>query len=625
MSQKPAGDPPDDDLSAEDYAMLAALFAEDREELLRELAEDGELAAERTLSDELELSDERGLADEHELVAARALGGSGQELPGAREVIGAGFTHREAARRVIAGEPGWDEVQITPRAAGPALGFAAGKPLDVADPDPVLATFAQEVLDDGLAGVSDDELIGLLCAARRMTSWQAAIELTVAAELDGRRRRDAALAKPGAGESSRVSDHVAAELAAALTLTSWAADDLLGLATQLARLPSVRAALMAGEIDLAKARVFAAELSALDDRAANEIAGEFLRPAMAWTTSELRRALRAAVLAHDPEAGKRRARKARQDARVEAWQEPSGNGAITGRELPAAEAIAADQRISELARALKGSGATGTMDQLRAEVFMALLLGRDLEAMGSVTEPGSAGGSMNTAAALRLGGGIHLTLPAATWLGLSDRPGELPGLGPIDGITSRELADLMVRHGKPEWHVTLTNDQGQAVAHACPPSQPPLRASPENGAPVGGGPGPPGRSDKHETRPPPDPRIAWLASLRFAWLEQDPCGHSRQTPAYQPGRVLRHLLAVRNSTCVRPGCRRPARQCDNEHTVPFDQGGKTCECNCGAMCRRDHQTKQSNGWTVTQIRPGTFAWTTPSGRTYFSQPDTYPV
>src|ERR1022692_816339 len=86
------------------------------------------------------------------------------------------------------------------------------------------------------------------------------------------------------------------------------------------------------------------------------------------TTSQLRAALRSMVLSLAPEALRRRAEKARADARVESWQEGSGNGALAGRELPPAEMIAADERISAIGRSLKQAGAAGTMDQLRAAV-----------------------------------------------------------------------------------------------------------------------------------------------------------------------------------------------------------------------------------------------------------------
>src|SRR5207245_4049414 len=113
-------------------------------------------------------------------------------------------------------------------------------------------------------GLTDDALVGLLRASRRLSAWQSGIELAAVAELDARRLRESR--RPG---WSRVSEHVAAELAAALVLTGRSADALLGLARGLARLPAVRRALLAGRIDRARALVFGSELSALTDQAAN--------------------------------------------------------------------------------------------------------------------------------------------------------------------------------------------------------------------------------------------------------------------------------------------------------------------------------------------------------------------
>jgi hypothetical protein len=63
-----------------------------------------------------------------------------------------------------------------------------------------------------------------------------------------------------------------------------------------------------------------------------------------------------------------------------------------------------------------------------------------------------------------------------------------------------------------------------------------------------------------------------------------------------------------------------AKACDNDHTTPFDQGGPTCECNLGPLCRRHHRVKQARGWRLEQPEPGVFAWATPSGRRYFTGP-----
>ena len=60
------------------------------------------------------------------------------------------------------------------------------------------------------------------------------------------------------------------------------------------------------------------------------------------------------------------------------------------------------------------------------------------------------------------------------------------------------------------------------------------------------------------------------------------------------------------------------------HTHPWHKGGPTCPCNLGALCRTHHILKQLQGWTLTQPRPGTFHWTTPTGRTYTCEPDIHP-
>jgi hypothetical protein len=61
-----------------------------------------------------------------------------------------------------------------------------------------------------------------------------------------------------------------------------------------------------------------------------------------------------------------------------------------------------------------------------------------------------------------------------------------------------------------------------------------------------------------------------------------------------------------------------------EHNIP-EAGGRTCLCNTGPKCRHDHRLKQHPRWQVDQLPDGTFRWTTPSGRTYDTEPTRYPV
>jgi hypothetical protein len=84
-------------------------------------------------------------------------------------------------------------------------------------------------------------------------------------------------------------------------------------------------------------------------------------------------------------------------------------------------------------------------------------------------------------------------------------------------------------------------------------------------------------------------------------------------------------VVVRDGKCGFPACSRPASESDFEHATPHDQGGRTCGCNGWAASRSCHQLKQSDGWHVTQIKPGYHQWTTPSGRTYLQEPWRYPA
>ena len=477
-------------------------------------------------------------------------------------------------------------------------GFADGGVLDGMAPDPVLARFAWDACEAGIEALSDDELVGLLVASRKLESQHAAVELAAVAELD--RRRMAAATRPG---SSRASEHVAEELAAALVLTGRAADGLLGLVRGLCGLPMVWGSLHAGRIDLARARVFADELAALSDVKAMACAAALIDQAGAMTTGQLRKALRRLVAATDPQAARRRAEQARTQARVECWGEGSGNSALAGRELPPDEVIAADERITAIARTLKAAGAPGTMDQLRAAVFTALLIGRDPAQLAPVPGPGAPPAGLTAAA-----GSVHLTMPLASWLGMSDSPGEVAGHGPLDAWSCRGLASKLAAAGsQARWCVTLTDPVCRAVAHACAKAGPPVHGPPAHGPPGSAG-----------------AVAAWLAALAFRRVASGSCGHAGGSPAYRPPSSLAHLVRVRQGTCCFPGCRRPARRCDLDHTIPYEDGGTTCDCNLAPLCRRHHRAKQAPGWTLAQPEPGILVWTLPHGRSYTTQPSRYP-
>src|SRR5260370_6507929 len=64
-------------------------------------------------------------------------------------------------------------------------------------------------------------------------------------------------------------------------------------------------------------------------------------------------------------------------------------------------------------------------------------------------------------------GWVSLTMPVSAWLGTSDAPGEVAGSGPVDAGTCRDLARRLGTGPGTLWCLTLTDKNGQAVAHGC--------------------------------------------------------------------------------------------------------------------------------------------------------------
>jgi len=295
----------------------------------------------------------------------------------------------------------WDEADP----CRPGAGFSHRGAADEMEAGPVLAGLAAIAWDGGLGSLDDDQLTGVLAAARRVASWASALELASVSDLVGRRK-----ARAAADGDRRVMEHAVDEVAAALTLTRRAAGDAVDLAAGLDRLPLTRAALKSGAIDQRKAAVIEGETEALSGEHAAAVEERVLARAPGQTTSQLRASARRAVLAADPEAVRKRKEAAQKDARVELWHEPAGTSALAGRDLPAAFTLAADRELAAAARKLKRAGAEGTLDQLRASVFLARLAGQPDHALlpaPGAPGAGGAGGAGGTAAPGSPGSGPH--------------------------------------------------------------------------------------------------------------------------------------------------------------------------------------------------------------------------
>jgi hypothetical protein len=217
---------------------------------------------------------------------------------------------------------------------------------------------------------------------------------------------------------------------------------------------------------------------------------------------------------------------------------------------------------------------------------------------------------------------------------------------------ARDLAVAAARSPCSRWEVTIVDKHGYAIGHGIarprrgsrqqprPPGMTeyalPARinitvtetrlrqlaakpAQPRSGAPPGDWALVPRTTDTWALTLPGGRELA----VRFDVVPTHECDHQHQVSSYQPSERLRRLVQIRDQECTFPPCSRPARDSDWEYAVPFDKGGRTDACNAGARSRRCHQVKQSNGWTVTQPKPGWHVWTTPTGRTYTQEPWRY--
>jgi hypothetical protein len=89
---------------------------------------------------------------------------------------------------------------------------------------------------------------------------------------------------------------------------------------------------------------------------------------------------------------------------------------------------------------------------------------------------------------------------------------------------------------------------------------------------------------------------------------------------YRPTAALKRWLAVRDVTCVFPGCGRAARACDLDHTVAWVDGGATRADNLAHLCRKHHVMKHESRWKVERPPGSAMVWTSPTGHVRSSDP-----
>ena len=182
-----------------------------------------------------------------------------------------------------------------------------------------------------------------------------------------------------------------------------------------------------------------------------------------------------------------------------------GNAALAGREVPPAQVLAADQRVTGWARELKRAGLDGDDGPAAGPGLPGYFARHRLPARGQrPAQPGADGGPQDRSAedagplwprpGRRAGsarapdprtgraagrddppgfaGQVNLTIPLATMPGLAARPGEMAGIGPVDPGLARDLAAAAARNPRSTWCLTVTDEHGHAIGHGCARPEP---------------------------------------------------------------------------------------------------------------------------------------------------------
>jgi hypothetical protein len=563
-----------------------------------------------------------------------------------------------------AGDAGLDELAAMTQALS-GTGFAQDQAADVMPPGPVLGALTAQAVED-LASLDDDELLGVVSAARRQQTRAEYEELAAVAEFT-RRREQAYEASRARGDKprQREGEFAAEELGFEMNCSHYAAGKRMELADDLSRrLPATFAGMANGTINGHKAKIIAEFTRYLSGEQAAQADAILAEAAPGLAPAELRKKAARLEYKLDPDGVRQRQEEAaRKHRRVEARQEESGNAALAGRELAVADALAARNSVWAEAAALCNAGLGVSLREARTMVYLDRLQnldpwdrlnppydppgGGEPEDDGALADPDDSGNDDDRDDDPRDddGGGrfpddgygeddgnedddgddggpgseppggpagkaplpalTTITVSAGTLFGWSGAPAEVAGFGLIGPDDARDLIATASRHPRSRWCLTLLGKDGEAIAHGC-------------------------GSGQHLWSPPAGNRDgpAQLAELLrqlgiiLAPIAKGECDHQHREDRYRPSRKLQHLIRARTTTCPAPGCNAQASYNEVDHTVPWP-AGTTDECDLSPPCSRHHHAKHAPGWELRQPEPGVMQWTPPNGRVYTTKPTRY--
>lgn len=478
-----------------------------------------------------------------------------------------------------------------------------------------------ELVDPAAAG--DLMLVEAVAAWEKLAAWAHLGAALAAAELSRRASMNPHWHAPVPTRTCVAGDELAMRLAWSRPAAHRLVRDGRALANELLL---VTDAVRAGLLDTPKLRTLTDRLHDRPGELAWAVQEAVLPEASTRTPSQLAADIDRALLAVDPvDAADRLPRAIAQRHVCHPKPLPDAMAGIWAV-LPAVDAVRIDTTLEATARSARALGDPRTLDQIRADVFVALATGDALLAGTTPSDTTSAGGAP-AATSARSDQWIG---DRATTVSPVDTPRhELPdGEDPYDRV-----GDDPARAGR------LGDDVRDQIGAASTDSRHPaivdgrriripqvridvtvalstLMGLDEHPADLTGF----GPLSAAQAR-------ALAAGGTWRRLVTDPLtgavldvGRTRYRP---PQPLATHILA-RDRTCAGPGCSVPAHHCHLDHTTEYHgppangslTRGTTSADNLGPLSDRCHRLKTDGGYTLTQISPGIFEWHTPTGLAY---------
>ena len=449
-------------------------------------------------------------------------------------------------------------------------------------------------------------------------------------------------------------NYAASETAKALGCSKTVADTLADVGMDLRlRLPAVKAAFEAGELDLARVRAIYRTTNCYSLEAAQRAESEILHAARRMSSGPLATEIAATMQRIAPDETAELRKKLASLTRVR-YRHKDVLATIEA-DLEAADAAACWQLINEMAATVCNRDPR-TRNQRLAAAYSALLR-REEYLPCSCTEDEDHPCSAKREVPDRRAPLTTVTIDLTTLAGLSDLPGYLAGHGLIDAEYARELA------ANGDWQLMLTEASNLAAKLGVDGDKAAGLAS-SVGLGGGGAAGTPvtfhplGRGRRRRGSSFPEraasgsldrgPKVpvggcyrgsyTLIAAMEAAIASNPalaeavhPDGHGGFTepPAgalsYRPSAALADCVRHRDRTCRHPGCDVPAASCEIDHVVPYRhrdpaRGGWTVSTNLHCLCRYHHMLKTMGVWIPRMLAGGADYWVSSSGTTAITLP-----